>query len=78
MRFLFYLVVLFVVYLVWRWSDERYKKRYRGEGWAKKETKASELVQDPVCKTYVPKEQAVEFDGHYFCSEECKDAYLGK
>jgi YHS domain-containing protein len=42
-----------------------------------------EMVQDPVCKTYVPKRVALEgnrFDGEkaYFCSPECRDNYLKK
>jgi len=38
------------------------------------------LVQDPVCKTYVPKGQALheQKDGetYYFCSEECRKHFL--
>lgn len=38
------------------------------------------LVQDPWCKTYLPKSQALLFrDGKgvlYFCSEECKERFL--
>jgi YHS domain-containing protein len=42
-----------------------------------------EMVQDPVCKTYVPKRVALEgnrFDGQkeYFCSAECRENYLKK
>jgi YHS domain-containing protein len=40
-----------------------------------------EMVQDPMCKTYVPKRVALEgnrADGQkeYFCSAECRDNYL--
>ena len=40
-----------------------------------------EMVQDPVCKTYVPKRVALEgnrSDGQkeYFCSVECREHYL--
>jgi YHS domain-containing protein len=39
------------------------------------------LVQDPVCKTFVPKETAVvvrrgDVD-HYFCSRECAERFEG-
>jgi YHS domain-containing protein len=42
-----------------------------------------EMVQDPVCKTYVPKRVALEgnrCDGQkeYFCSTECRDYFLKK
>lgn len=35
-----------------------------------------ELVQDPQCGVYIPKEGAVKGPGgHYFCSAACRDAY---
>jgi len=38
------------------------------------------LVQDPVCKTYVPQRGGIHLRRHgqmiYFCSEECRDRYL--
>jgi YHS domain-containing protein len=38
------------------------------------------LVEDPVCGRLVPKQQAriVESDGepHFFCSQECADAFV--
>ena len=38
-----------------------------------------ELVQDPHCGVYVPKETAVRGrDGEHFCSEACRDAYRTK
>lgn len=39
----------------------------------KLETK--ELVRDPACMMYVTKEKAIEDEGHYFCSEQCRDEY---
>ncbi|MEE9911399.1 MAG: hypothetical protein K4571_06705 [Deltaproteobacteria bacterium] len=42
--------------------------------------KGEDLVQDPLCRTYVPKSQAYvkEIDGQdqYFCSSECCEKYL--
>ncbi|MBP1713634.1 MAG: hypothetical protein H6Q42_1837 [Deltaproteobacteria bacterium] len=39
------------------------------------------LVQDPVCKCYIPKSQAraIDFKGEkvFFCSEECHKKFLG-
>jgi len=39
------------------------------------------MVQDPVCRMIIEKEKAVasvEYKGeiYYFCSEECKEAFL--
>ena len=39
------------------------------------------LVQDPVCKTYIAQRDGIhlEQDGKvlYFCSEQCRDRYIG-
>ena len=39
-----------------------------------------ELVQDPVCKLYVPRHEAIELRDRdarlYFCSEKCRDQYV--
>ena len=43
------------------------------------EEATEKLVQDPVCKAYIPHEQAVSWhhDGttHYFCSDRCANVY---
>lgn len=40
-----------------------------------KNGKISELVQDPVCKLYIAKDSAISYNGHYFCSEKCKNEF---
>jgi YHS domain-containing protein len=39
-----------------------------------------EMVQDPQCKTYVPKRDArrkvINGAEHYFCSRECEEKFL--
>ncbi len=38
-----------------------------------------EMVQDPFCKTYIPKRESVKRviggEPHFFCSSECADKY---
>jgi len=40
-----------------------------------------DLVQDPVCGTYIPKSRAIVVgsgdSARYFCSPECRDKYQG-
>jgi YHS domain-containing protein len=40
---------------------------------------ATPLVQDPVCKTFIPRDTAIAVHGpdgeHYFCSERCAQCY---
>jgi len=46
----------------------------------RKETEMEELVQDPSCQTYIPKQSAIRrrVSGRdcYFCSEKCMKNYL--
>jgi hypothetical protein len=38
-----------------------------------------ELVQDPHCGLYIPKQTAIEGPGgRYFCSEACRNAYVAE
>jgi YHS domain-containing protein len=39
---------------------------------------AEEMEFDPQCQSYVPKREAIEAGGHYFCSRECADRFLAK
>lgn len=40
------------------------------------------LVEDPICHSLVPKQQAIHLKHHgsmvYFCSEECCNAFIAK
>ena len=41
----------------------------------------NEMVQDPVCKVYVPKKEALHLDkagkSYYFCCRSCMDRFQG-
>jgi YHS domain-containing protein len=45
-------------------------------------SQGEDLVQDPFCRTYVPKSQAyiaeIEDRQQYFCSKECCEKYLSE
>jgi len=44
--------------------------------------RGEEMVRDPQCGTYLPRgdalEKTVRGERHYFCSRECRDAFVGK
>jgi YHS domain-containing protein len=74
MKWLIFLGLLILLYyLVKGWispSRSRQTDRNR-EDWELE----SEMVEDPRCKTYIPKDSAIRarIDGrnYYFCSDEC-------
>ncbi len=48
----------------------------QGRPQASGELPGGELVQDPQCGVYIPKETALKGPGgQLFCSSECRDAY---
>ena len=40
--------------------------------------KVDDMVLDPQCQTYVPKNEAIPQDGNYFCSRECARLFLSR
>jgi hypothetical protein len=38
--------------------------------------KVDDMVLDPQCQTYVPKNEAITQAGNYFCSPECARLFL--
>ena len=82
------IIKLFYVFLV-GWLLYRLYKAIRGPARVTSRTRpetqrggtldAGELVQDPQCGVYIPKETAVKGpDGNLFCSEACRDEYQKK
>ena len=39
---------------------------------------ANRLVKDPVCGMYVAEASAVQANGQFFCSEECRTKFLSR
>ncbi|MHB8788633.1 MAG: YHS domain-containing protein [Desulfobulbaceae bacterium] len=86
-RFVVLVVLGALAWLILRSMIVRERKEVRsGESGAGKEQKDPKvqdvLVEDPVCHTLVPKNQAIRLrkDGttYYFCSEACCDKFTGK
>jgi uncharacterized protein len=73
MKFLVLLAFLLMLFFYYR----NYKKRKLNR---KEKVRITEMVKDEVCGVYLPKEEAlkveIEDKVYYFCSEECKDAFL--
>lgn len=74
-RLILYLIILAVVY----WVIKRALFPPKSKMTQPKET-VEELVQDPVCRCYISKNQSyvVSFRGEklFFCSKECYNKYM--
>ena len=78
LRILILAVLLYIGYRLLRsMLLQQFKKE---ESQKEKETKIEDvLVEDPVCKTLLPKKQAIRLrkddKTYYFCSEKCCDEF---
>jgi YHS domain-containing protein len=74
-RFILILILLIILY----WAVKRAFSPPRKKN-GRPEEGGEEMVQDPVCRCYIPKKQAyaVSYKGKqlFFCSEECFKKYL--
>jgi YHS domain-containing protein len=74
------LVVIYIVYRIVRMMGRAKVDKVKGYRVDDKPSSGEDLVQDPFCRTYVPKSQAYlrEIDGReqFFYSRECCEKYL--
>ncbi|MEW6328342.1 MAG: YHS domain-containing protein [Thermodesulfobacteriota bacterium] len=80
MRLLIYIILIFIAYQLFKAVRRELGRPEQVN--RKKDDSAitAELVEDPVCHTYCPKNEALmtRMDGksYYFCSEECKRKFI--
>ena len=76
------LVVLFVMRLLLRAVVPRRVGAPARSRQTRRERIGGELVRDPQCGTYIPKDRAVVSGSGakalYFCSTTCRDQYVGR
>jgi len=75
-RLIYFFVLLYLLYLLFKWFFKQGKKYQKMEG---QDGIIDEMVQDPVCKTYIPRKEAFKrsYGGKeiLFCSRECADKF---
>ena len=75
MRFLILLLLLYILYRLVRGLLKGKKRVSRVDPHGT----VDELVQDPVCKTYVPMREStrrvIRGKEYFFCSQKCADIY---
>ena len=77
------IILIFLFYLLFRLLKggftKKGRKKAKGSAASSANLPRDVLVEDPVCKTYIPKGQALSFDKdgvlHYFCSEKCRKIF---
>lgn len=78
-RFFFLLLLFLLFYYLLRYL---FRDKTSSGNKTKRENEPEELVQDPYCLTYIPKQFAlkkrIEGQVRYFCSEECMKSYIKK
>jgi YHS domain-containing protein len=75
LKFLYFIIVAYLLYRLIKVFFQQGKKYQE----MKQDDIIDDMVQDPVCKTYVPRREAFKksFNGKdiLFCSKECADRF---
>lgn len=74
------LVVTFAIFYILLSLLKSVVVRAKGKSSTQVNSKAEgeEMVFDPQCQSYIPKSDALEQSGKYFCSQECARLYLSR
>ena len=72
LRLLFLVLLVFLLLLL----IKSYLARSRGGLRCPAPDDVEEMAMDPQCQSYVPKREAFEAGGNYFCSRECAERFL--
>jgi uncharacterized protein len=72
LRLLFLVLLVFLLLLL----IKSYLARSRGGSRRPTSDDGEEMAMDPQCQSYVPKREAIEAGGNYFCSRECAERFL--
>jgi len=69
---LFLVLLVFLLLLL----IKSYLARARGGSRRSAPDDGEEMALDPQCQSYLPKGEAIEAGGNYFCSRECAERFL--
>jgi uncharacterized protein len=81
-RFIVFIILFYIIYKIIKTVQQ--PRPEKNENYQFKSTPAGgeDLMEDPVCHTYVPLSQAYkkEISGktYYFCSQQCSEKYVAK
>jgi uncharacterized protein len=68
-----------IIYLLFKWLRKSAPSARKPRTFDRQGQAVEEMVQDPVCGTYVPASQAISLPGeketYYFCSDGCRDKF---
>ncbi len=79
-KILAFMILLYVGYRIVKMFQRQKSRDVKAFQADASPVKGEDLMQDPLCKTYVPKSQAyvkeIEGQAQYFCSQECCEKFL--
>jgi len=79
LRFLVFIILIYLLYKLFKAIRQLKLAKIRNYHFPSTTVSGEDLVEDPVCRTYIPLSQAYrkEISGNtqYFCSKRCSDKY---
>ena len=81
-RFFVFIIVIYLLYKIFSTVRQVKTEKNQNHLFNSSPAVGEDLVEDPVCHTYVPIIQALkkEISGksYYFCSQQCSEKYLSE
>jgi len=79
-RFFVFIILFYLLYKIIKTVQQSKPEKSENYQFKSSADGGEDLIEDPVCHTYVPLSQAYkkEISGknHYFCSQQCSDKYV--
>jgi uncharacterized protein len=81
-RFIIFLILIYLLYRIIKSFFPATPDKMNNRQFKSTSIAGEDLVEDPVCHTYIPESQAYkkEIAGkiYFFCSEECYESYISE
>jgi YHS domain-containing protein len=79
-RFIIFIVVIYLLYRIVKFFRQKKSVGMNNHKFKSMPVAGEDLVEDPVCHTYIPISQSYEKEiagkTYYFCSKECCENYI--
>jgi YHS domain-containing protein len=79
-RFIIYAVIIYIIFRIIKHAFRTQSAQKNKDQSQSENVQREDLLEDPVCHTYIPLSQAYEKElagiKYYFCSKECCDRFI--
>ncbi len=81
-RLIVYIIIVYFIYKLFKILKKSKIEKSNHDQFQPEKTAGEDLIEDPVCHTYIPLSQAykktISGKDYYFCSKQCSEKYTIK